>query len=197
MKVEQFVMAYRVEQDRLRAFLPEEYESLRPVLRINAETRNGKEESVYVEFNTPVTAFGKRGWLNIAHWESPITDISYERNSNAVTFISPFLEITYTRVGIEGGCPAEKDNDGCFFIGEKIEFREKEVINVNKEFCDCEFEWKFAEGNARGISIGDKSVAVDPTEPEKTYDRQEFSAETAAAIECKQIVGSYVVSFDR
>ena len=61
MKIEQFVMAYRVEQDRLRAFLPEEYESLRPVLRINVEIRSGKEESVYVEFNTPVAAFGKRG----------------------------------------------------------------------------------------------------------------------------------------
>lgn len=197
MKVEQFVMAYRVEQDRLRAFLPEEYESLRPVLRINAEIRSGQEESVYVEFNTPVAAFGKRGWLNIANWESPVTDISFKKGGNAVTFTSPFLEITYKRVCIEGGCPAEKDNDGCFFIGEKIEFREKEVINVNKEFCDCEFEWKFAEGNARGISIGDKSVAVEPTEPEKAYDRQEFSAETAAAIECKHIVGSYVVIFDR
>lgn len=197
MKIEQFVMAYRVEQDRLRAFLPEEYESLRPVLRINAEIRRDKEESVYVEFNAPVAAFGKRGWLNIAHWESPITALSYERDGNSVIFFSPFLKITYKRVGIEGGCPAEKDNDGCFFIGEKIEFREKEIIDVNKEFCDCEFEWKFAEGNAKGISVGGKSVAVEPTEPEKAYDRQEFSAETAATIECKQIVGSYVVKFDR
>ena len=39
MLVEQFVMAYQVEQDRLRAILPEGYESLRPVLRINAEIR--------------------------------------------------------------------------------------------------------------------------------------------------------------
>ncbi len=31
MKVEQFVMAYGVEQDRLRAFLPEGFVSLRPV----------------------------------------------------------------------------------------------------------------------------------------------------------------------
>lgn len=197
MKIEQFVMAYRVEQDRLRAFLPEEYESLRPVLRINVEIRSGKEESVYVEFNTPVAAFGKRGWLNIAHWESPITDISYERDMNVVTFISPFLKITYISLDIEGGCPAEKDNDGCFFIREKIEFRGKDIIDVNKEFCDCEFEWKFAEGNAKGISVGGKSVAVEPTEPEKAYDKQKFSVETAAAIECKQIVGSYVVKFDR
>lgn len=37
MKVEQFVMAYEVEQDRLRAFLPNGFSSLRPVLRIKAE----------------------------------------------------------------------------------------------------------------------------------------------------------------
>ena len=37
MNVEQFVMAYLVEQDRVRALLPEGFESLRPVLRINAE----------------------------------------------------------------------------------------------------------------------------------------------------------------
>ena len=42
MKVEQFVMAYEVEQDRLRAFLPDGFSSLRPVLRINAEIRDGK-----------------------------------------------------------------------------------------------------------------------------------------------------------
>lgn len=36
---------------------------------LNAEIRSGKEESVYMEFNTPVAAYRKRGWLNIAHWE--------------------------------------------------------------------------------------------------------------------------------
>ena len=40
MKIEQFVMAYGVEQDRLRAILPEGFSSLRPVLRISAELRN-------------------------------------------------------------------------------------------------------------------------------------------------------------
>ena len=40
MKVEQFVMAYGVEQDRLRAILPKGFVSLRPVLRINAEVRD-------------------------------------------------------------------------------------------------------------------------------------------------------------
>ncbi len=39
MKVEQFVMVYEVGQDRLRALLPNDFHSLRPVLRINAEIR--------------------------------------------------------------------------------------------------------------------------------------------------------------
>ena len=56
MRVEQFVMAYGVEQDRLRALLPEGFRSLRPVLRINAEVRDGK--TGYVEFNTGVVLFG-------------------------------------------------------------------------------------------------------------------------------------------
>lgn len=42
MTVEQFVMAYGAEQDRLRALLPEGFTSLRPVLRINTEVRDGK-----------------------------------------------------------------------------------------------------------------------------------------------------------
>ena len=66
MKVEQFVMAYGVEQDRLRALLPEGFSSLRPVLRINAEVRGEREG--YVEFNTAVQKDGKRGWLNIGSW---------------------------------------------------------------------------------------------------------------------------------
>ena len=63
-KVEQFATAYVVEQDRLRALLPDGFSSLRPVLRINAELRDGK--TGYVEFNTAVEKDGVRGWLNIA-----------------------------------------------------------------------------------------------------------------------------------
>ena len=33
MHVEQFVMAYKVEQDRIRAILPDGYSSLRPVMQ--------------------------------------------------------------------------------------------------------------------------------------------------------------------
>lgn len=59
MKVEQFVMAYGVEQDRLRAILPDGFASLRPVLRVNAKARD--ERTGYVEFNTAVEKDGVRG----------------------------------------------------------------------------------------------------------------------------------------
>lgn len=64
MQIEQFVMAYGVEQDRLRAILPEGFPSLRPVLRINGEIRDGAEG--YLEFNTAVEKDGVRGWLTLA-----------------------------------------------------------------------------------------------------------------------------------
>ncbi len=66
MNIEQFVMAYGVEQDRLRALLPDGFTSLRPVLRINAEIRDG--QTGYLEFNTAVEKDGLRGWYNIAFW---------------------------------------------------------------------------------------------------------------------------------
>lgn len=198
MKVQQFVMAYKAEQDRLRAMLPEGFTSLRPVLRINAEIRGqGNDETIYIELNTPVEAFGKRGWLNIANWQSPETKLSYTRNNSAVTFKCSFLEIKYTGVGIEGGCPAEKDNDGCFFISNDVNFVPSEQIGSNKEFCDCEFQWKFADGNAHGISIGGRSIPAIPTEQQKHYDKQELSAQSAAEIECEQVLGAYNVKFER
>lgn len=194
MRVEQFVMAYQVEQDRLRAMLPEGYISLRPVLRINAEIQG---ERVYLEYNTPVAAEGKRGWLNIAHWKSPETNISYERDGEMVTFCCSFLKIAYHSVGIEGGCPAERDNDGCFFLGETVVLRPAEQIDSKKIFCDCEFRWSFAEGDAYGKSCGGKTIGVTMTEPKKQYEKQMFSAETAAKIPCEQILGAYVVKFER
>ena len=68
MRVEQFVMAYGVEQDRLRALLPAGFASLRPVLRINAEIRDGAVG--HVELNTAAEKDGNRGWLNIGFWEN-------------------------------------------------------------------------------------------------------------------------------
>lgn len=197
MQVTQFVMAYHAEQDRLRALLPEGFESLRPVLRINAEIRKGGTESAYLEFNTPVAGFGRRGWLNIAHWESPAEDISHETAGNTTVFRAPFLEISFTRVGITGGCPAESDNDGCFFPGNPMAFRPAEQIDQKKEFCDCKFSWKFDENSAHGISVGGKSIAAVPSEAKTLYARQELSAQSAAAIPCGQVLGAYAVSFLR
>lgn len=203
MKVEQFVMAYGVEQDRLRALLPENFTSIRPVLRINAEIRREddgncreKKESVYLEFNTAVEAYGKRGWLNVGHWDSEFGDLSYERNGKAVTFYLPFLTITYTGVGIEGSCPAEKDNAGCYFLGERIILRPAEQLTANKEFCDCEFAWKFTEGDAHGVSIG-KTLPAFPTEQKVQYEKREFTPQNAAAIPCEQVLGSYKIMFER
>lgn len=194
MKVEQYVMAYRVEQDRLRAMLPEGYTSLRPVLRINAEIRTAQTEQLYIELNTPVEGFGKRGWLNIAHWEIPNTDISCQKNDSATTFQTPFLEMTYTGVGLVGGCPAEKDNDGCFYGNS---FVPTEKIDQNKEYCNCAFRWKFTDTDAHGISTDGKSIPALPVEQILQYEKQELAPENAAKIPCEQVLGAYVVTFER
>ena len=186
MKVEQFVMAYGAEQDRLRAMLPEKFESLRPVLRINAEIRDNS--SAYVEFNTAAEADGRRGWINIRYWE----DAQFERSGRTVTFKAGDLKISYTGVGLEGSCPAEKDNDGCYFQGKG--WRPAELITANKEFCDCEFQWEIS-GGAGGKSIGATLPAI-PQEQVNHYPKQELTVENAAVIPCEQVLGSYKVIFE-
>lgn len=194
MQIEQFVMAYQAEQDRLRALLPEGFTSLRPVLRINGEIRRDQgRESVYLELNTPVEGRGKRGWLNVAHWESPV--FSYTRSGTDTSFRSEFLEITYTAVGITGGCPAERDNDGCFFLPDG--FVPAESIGENKEFCDCAFAWHFAPGDAQGVMKGGKTLPARPTEPKRQYPREALTPQAAARIPCEQILGAYTVRFQR
>lgn len=190
MKVEQYVMAYGVEQDRLRAILPDGFISLRPVLRINAEIRNDKEG--YVEFNTAVEKAGIKGWLNIGYWNK----VSFERRDKTVVFKTAFLEISFTGVGLEGSCPAEKDNAGCYFIGKDTELRNPELITANKEFCDCEFKWTFTESDAYGKSIGETLPAI-PSEIKTVYPKEGFTVENAAKISCEQFLGSYVVVFER
>ena len=189
MRIEQYVMAYGVEQDRLRAILPAGFGSLRPVLRFNAEIRD--DESVYIEFNTAVEKDGKRGWINIGCWD----DVRFEREGKKTTFRNENLEISFRAVGIEGSCPAEKDNEGCFFIGEKEEFRPAEQISVNKEFCDCEFRWLIEDGTF-GKSIGE-TIPAYPEEINNSYAKVPFTVENAAVIPCRQVLGSYVVKFDR
>lgn len=189
MKVEQFVIAYGVEQDRLRAILPEGFMSLRPVLRINAEVRD--ERTGYVEFNTAVEKDGVRGWLNIGYWDG----VPFTREGKTVTFRMELLEIRFTGVGIEGSCPAEKDNAGCFFLGRTESLRAPEAIAGGKEFCDCTFRWKLADGT-HGISIG-KTLPAYPTEVSVVYPKEAFTVENAARIPCQQVLGTYAVRFER
>lgn len=190
MKVEQFVMAYGAEQDRLRAMLPERFTSLRPVLRINAEIRDDK--TGYVEFNTPVEAHGKRGWLNIGFWDN----VPFEKKGKTTVFKTGFLNISFTGVGLEGGCPAERDNDGCWFMGaDGAELRPSEKIDSKKEFCDCEFSWNMENG-AHGVSIG-KTLPAAPEEVRHNYPKTDFTVENAAVIPCTQVLGTYTVIFER
>ena len=96
MHIQQFVMAYGVEQDRLRALLPEGFTSLRPVLRINAEVRDGR--TGYVEFNTAAEKDGLRGWLNIGFR----TGVPFTQSGKTTTFRTDLLEISFTGVGVAG-----------------------------------------------------------------------------------------------
>ena len=195
MQVEQFVMAYGVEQDRVRALLPPGFESLRPVLRINAEIRD--EKTVYAELNAPVERDGKRGWLNIANWNSGSDEISFARREKTVTISAPFLRLAYTGIGMEGGCPAERDNSGCFYRSETgWEFKPVETINSNKEFCDCEFAWRFHPDDAHGVSAG-KTLPAFHEEIATEYEKKRLTAENAAAIPCRQVLGAYIVRFER
>lgn len=195
MKVEQFVLAYEADQDRIRALLPRGYSSLRPVLRINTEIRNDSE--VYVEYNVPVAHNGCRGWLNIANWNSRHDPVSFRKEGKTVLIESPFLELRYTGTGMRGGCPAEKENDGCFFLtrtGEDLVPPER--IDEPKEFCDASFAWHFSDQDAHGVSQG-KTLPAVWTPSEKEYPQTVFSAQNAAAIPCRQVLGTYIVRFGR
>lgn len=190
MRAEQFVMAYGAEQDRLRALLPEDFTSLRPVLRINAEVRDGR--TGYLECNTAAEKNGVRGWVNIGRWE----EVPFTKDGRKTTFMLPELTIAFTGVGIEGGCPAEKDNAGCYYLKDgTFTLVPAEKITANKEFCDCEFAWHFA-GGAHGVSLGKMLPAI-PEEETTHYEKAAFTVENAAVIPCMQVLGAYQVTFER
>ncbi len=185
MQVEQYVMAYGAEQDRLRALMPRGFVSLRPVLRINAEIVSGVAA---LEYNTAVSHDGLCGWLNIGAWQG----IPFQREGGAVCFLVPGLTVVFTRIGISGGCPAERDNCGCWFLPAG-ELRPSEEILAAKEFCDCRFAF---DGGAHGESIG-KTLPALPTPPRVLYPPVAFTVQNAAAIPCEQVLGSYSVTFER
>ena len=146
--------------------------------------------------NAPVQHVDKRGWLNIDHWDSLKDNLFFDRSGGTVRIKLPFLTLSYTGVGIEGGCPAEKDNDGCFYLSESEVFREAETISNNKEYCDCDFAWHFHENDAHGVSIG-KTLPAFYEDTKTEYEKSAFTAENAAAIPCRQVLGSYIVRFER
>ncbi len=166
--------------------LPDVATSLRPVLRINAEVRD--EKIGYLELNTPVEKNGNWGWMNIAFWEN----VTFCKEGKTTSFILPELEISFTGVGLAGACPAEKDNAGCYF-GDTLRLAEKN--SANKEYCHCHFRWKIP-GDTAGESTG-KTLSAYPTEVETVYLRQDLSVENAAGIPCAQVLGTYVVAFER
>ena len=96
----------------------------------------------------------------------------------------------------EGSYPAEKDNAGCFFLAEREALRLPEEIASNKEFCDCSFRWLFSEHDAHGASIG-KTLPAIASEPKTRYPKKPLTAQNAAEIPCGQVLGSYVVRFER
>jgi len=58
------------------------------------------------------------------------------------------------------------------------------------------FSWRFNEGDAQGKSIGDTLPAF-PEEIHTQYEKQALTAENAAAIPCIQVLGTYMVKFER
>lgn len=76
------------------------------------------------------------------------------------------------------------------------QLRESEVITASKEFCDCEFSWYSAKDGAHGVSIG-KTLPAIPEEASHQYPREDFTVENVAKIPCRQVLGSYIVRFER
>ncbi|MCF0144591.1 MAG: hypothetical protein HUJ79_05805 [Firmicutes bacterium] len=164
MKIRQYVMAYRADENKIKELLPAGFESLRPALRINVECYDGDEDWGYVEFNTPVAAQGKRGWLNLAAWLAK----------------PDYMHLEFTPVGKRGGCPHEADNDGCFYWDYTqggYGFLETEVIDADKEYCDCSLSWELPPANE----------FVDDDERIRSFIK----------LPVEEILGAYVVDFER
>lgn len=194
-EVEKFVVDYRVEQDRIRAMLPDGYTSLRPVLRIQNEIRD--EETVYLELNTPVEKDGRRGWLNIQNWKSSRDTLGFDRNGDTVQISAPFLTLRYTLHGTVRDLPEEQDNEGCYYMrdGEE-EFLPTVSTGSEVTVCDCAFSWKFRKNDASGISTGETFPAA-MEEISKTYRKCAMNAKNAAAIPSKEVLDTWVIRFER
>lgn len=66
----------------------------------------------------------------------------------------------------------------------------------DRQSDDCEFAWTFSERDAHGVSIG-KTLPAFEEEQKTRYEKQDFTPENAVAIPCRQVLGSYIVKFER
>ena len=135
---------------------------------------------------------GNKGWLNIGYWNG----VPFRRCEKNAVFETDFLELSFSGVGIKGSCPAEQDNGGCCFLGETTVFRAPERISVDKEFCDCSFRWRFTGEDAHGVSTG-RTLPAYQAVSKTVYAKEEFTVINAARIPCDQVLGAYVVVFER
>ena len=214
--VEQYVTAYRVKPEQLAALLPEGYQSLRPVLRLNVELMRGVAwlagRSVQrIELNTPVEYRGKRGWLNLVTWEDNVDSVLAGRDVYGISKLYAdiaavktgpdlrvtaeqdgfrFLEISFHRVGVEGGCHKEADNEGTFYPRylpnpanreqadvNDTSFTTVESIEGNKEYCDCDFTWQTPD--FQSMPAGFRMM------------------QAICGVEKQEVLGAYAVAFDR
>lgn len=90
MQATQFVMAYGVEQDRLRAILPE---GLPPCGRCFGSTGRFGEKKAFSNSGQPWKETGKGGWLSIGSF----SNVPFEVIEKATAFQGELLEIAFTR----------------------------------------------------------------------------------------------------
>lgn len=90
MQATQFVMAYGVEQDRLRAILPE---GLPPCGRCFGSTGRSGVKKAFSNSGQPWKETGKGGWLSIGSF----SNVPFEVIEKATAFQGELLEIAFTR----------------------------------------------------------------------------------------------------
>lgn len=90
MQATQFVMAYGVEQDRLRAILPE---GLPPCGRCFGSTGRSGEKKAFSNSGQPWKETGKGGWLSIGSF----SNVPFEVIEKTTAFQGELLEIAFTR----------------------------------------------------------------------------------------------------
>lgn len=183
-------MAYSAEQDRIRALLPAGASSLRPVLRINAEIWDDAHGCV--EFKTAVEKNGLRGWLNIARW----TDVPFERRGRTTVFRTEFLEISFTGMGVEGGCRRKRTTRAAGFPARPKRCARRRRLRRARNSAAASFNGASPARTRTAQALARPFRAV-PEDVKTVYPKQPLTAPNAAAIPCAQVLGTCRVTFER